>query len=145
MTQPLALPEPGYPLLVNLFTDNLVPPKDEAGASKAHAPKEEVVHWALTQAHPFIPGMTIMRMFVLTSTVEVYSRANDGTCMRDTIPMARVRLAQEGMPPQVFVEEITAAEGGGDDDDDDDLPDEPEPDEDHTPAPTANGQQTATS
>jgi hypothetical protein len=93
--------------------------------------------------HPFVPAMQIMRMYVATGGVEVYS--TDGkTCMRDTVPTAFVRLIQEGMPPHIFIEEIEAAESEDDDDDDGDE-DEIPTESPEQPVTVSNGQQTPTS
>lgn len=142
------LPEPGYPMVVNVFTDNLIPNNpNNNDSSKPNfiridpKAKDDVVHWAVSGDHPFIPGMRIMRMFIVDNTVEVYSMMGDGvTCMRDTIPMSRVRLTQEGMPGKVFVEELHNAEAADDETDDEFGPDDTEPEETHANAPTSNGQ-----
>jgi hypothetical protein len=119
MTMPSApgraieLPPPGYPMLVLLITDDLVP---EDGAKKG-----TTVQWTVSKPHPFVPKMNVMRMFINNGAVEIYSTSADGAVgTRDTIPMIRVRLAQEAMPLDVFVQELAAAESGFDADDDDD-------------------------
>jgi hypothetical protein len=60
-------------------------------------------------------------MFVDRGGVEVYAVSSDGkNGMRNLIPMSWVRLVEEVMPLEVFVEELAAAESEPDDDDDDD-------------------------
>ena len=89
----------------------------------------EPITWAVSQAHPLVPNMKVVRMFVDRGGVEIYSVSDDGqNGMRNLIPMHWVRFVEETMPPEVFVEELDAAEAG-ETDDDDDPDDEPDPDE----------------
>lgn len=128
------LPPPSPPVLVTLFTDNLVPDKETHSVVS--------VAWAVSKPHPYVSEMDIVRMFIALDRggVEVYSTSRDGRiCMRDLIPMSRVRLAQEAMPPEIFIDELIAAEEGADDDDEGE--DEPE-EEPETEQPAANGQAT---
>ena len=134
--KPIALPEPGFPMLVIMVTDNLVPTPGDSKAAK-----EEAVNWAVSKPHPFVAGMRIMRMFIDRGGVEVYSMSDEGTCMRDLIPMARVRITQEAMPAEVFVEELTIAESADPDDGDDDD-DTADLDVDQAPTNGPNGQVT---
>ena len=127
-TQVVELPPANYPMIVLLVTDDIVD----------ISPTHQSMKWVLAAPHPFIPNMKVMRMFVDRGGVEVYSAGDDGkTCMRDLVPMDRVRVVQEAMPLDVFVDELTAAESG--DDDDEDEPEEPEEQEETPEAPT-NGQ-----
>lgn len=81
---------------------------------------EEAVTWTVGQDHPLIPKVKIVRMFLDRGGVEVYSVAEDGkTAMRNLVPLTSVRLVEEFMPLEVFVEELTAAEEDEDDDDSD--------------------------
>jgi hypothetical protein len=62
--------------------------------------------------------------------VEIYSIAeNREDWLRHLIPMRSIRLVEEVMPFEMFVDELAAAEGEDDDDDDDGdtAPDELEP------------------
>lgn len=114
----IELPAPQYPMIVLMFTDNLVP----EGSGRVG----QTISWAVSKAHPFVPEMNVVRMFVDRGGVEVYSASNDGKIgIRDLVPMDRVRLIQEAMPLEVFVEELDAAESGDDDEDEDPEP-EPE-------------------
>jgi hypothetical protein len=83
----------------------------------------ESVQWVVSRPHPLVPEMNIVRMFANEdSSVEVYSVSQDGnTPMRNRIPASCVRLVEEAMPLEVFIEELRAAESdGGDSDGDDD-------------------------
>lgn len=96
---------------------------------------EEAVAWTITQPHPLVEKMSVVRMFDDGDDgVTVYSVSEDGmTAMRNRIPATRVRLSEEAMPIQVLVEEIREAEsdndddGGDDEDDSSDAPAEPPP------------------
>lgn len=124
----IELPPPGFPMLMVMFTDNLVPDNNGSAA----------ILWNVSKPHPFVPDMKVMRMFVDRGGVEVYSVSDDGKIgMRDLVPMDRVRLIQEAMPLDVFIDELALAESG----DEDDLEPEPEPEPEPAPAPV-NGQAT---
>lgn len=111
----IELPPPNLPVLVVLLTDDFI------GETK------EPLRWMVAKDHPFVPGMTVVRMYVATGGVEIYSSSGDGrSCMRDTVPNGRVRLIQEAMSVQVFIEEIEAAESENDDDEDDPDDNSPE-------------------
>ncbi len=85
----------------------------------------EPIAWVIGEGHPLATGWQIRRMFVDDNGVEVYALSADGKHgMRHLIPMARVRLVEEAMSLDVFIDELAAAEES---DDDDDL--EPEPEE----------------
>jgi len=93
----------------------------------------EPITWIVSQAHPLVSGMKIVRMFIGEGGVEVYS--HDGKIgMRNLVPMISVRLTQEAMPLDIFEEELIAAES---DEDDDDDPDEPEFEPEQPPSPSA--------
>jgi hypothetical protein len=83
--------------------------------------------WIVGQKHPLAPKLTVVAIFIHEDMVEIYS-ADGGGGMRENVPVSRVRLIREFMPPDVFKEELTHAEAGYPDDDDDELPDL-EPDE----------------
>jgi len=115
MTTRIELPNPGFPMVTRMISNSLLPEEGQ---------REEPITWVLSQPHPLVPNMKVVRMFVDRGGVEVYSVPDDGkNGMRNLIPMSWVRLVEEVMPLDVFVEELAAAESdGGDDDDDDDEP-----------------------
>lgn len=116
--QTLELPTIGYPMVTRMISHALFPETDG---------KEIPVTWAVSQSHPLVPDMKIVRMFVGRGGVEVYSIHADGkAAMRNLIPMHWVRLVEEGMPLPVFIEELEAAESDEPEPDDTDEPDEPE-------------------
>lgn len=81
------------------------------------------VLWVITRAHPLSPDLKIKRMFSNDDGVEVYSASDDGTsCMRDFIPMSRIRFARETMSIDLFVQELEDAES-----EDEEPEPEPEP------------------
>jgi len=135
----MALPPPGYPLVTRVISNPLFPSEPIAGSGVS---REDPVTWMLGQPHPFVPTMTIVRMFVVRSGgVEIYSVGGspgsppDG--MRNLLPMHSVRFVEEAMPIEVFIDELALAESG-----DDDEP-EPEPEPQGLPgdpADPANGQ-----
>lgn len=119
----IQLPEPSYPMLTRMISQPLL----------SEGERGDPVVWIMGDAHPLVPDMHVVRMFVVENGVEVYSVAADprkgGT--RNLIPMARIRLIEEAMPVSVFVEELATAEAGGGDLDDDEGDDE----DDVPPAP----------
>jgi len=145
--QAIELPKPNFPMVTRMISDPLFPESKPQTVGCPHckgnisvsAPsdKQEPITWIVGQAHPLVPDMKLVRMFVDSGGVEVYSVSSDGKAgMRNLVPMDSIRLVEEAMPLDVFVEEITAAE-------EDDEPDDPEPDpgdQPDAPAPVANGQ-----
>jgi hypothetical protein len=120
--QTIALPEPGYPMLTRMITNPLFPSADPT------APKDEPVTWIVSQSHPLVPNLKVVRMFLDRGGVEVYSVSSDGKVgMRNLVPLASVRLVEEFMPIDVFVEELAAAEADDGDEEPDDTEPEPEP------------------
>jgi len=112
------------------------PVRDTAGnvVKDVYKTPVEPVVWGVERAHPFVPGMKIEAMFVDGDLIEVYS--TDGKIgMRDLIPMNTIRLAEEGMPLDVYEEEMAKSAG-------EELVDgDPEPGtdtEDDPPRPQAN-------
>lgn len=113
----IELPAPQYPILSRLVTESILENSDEP------------VVWVLGGAHPFVDRAKIMRMFIdrgrVTSSpqgeldgnnagvVEIYSAPEQDAVegLRHTIPLNAVRLVEEVMPIDVFVEELAAAEG----------------------------------
>ena len=145
MTQPaqptfpaaMALPDPTYPMVVHMISNPMFPAEPAAPGTPPN--REEPVHWVISKNHPFVPNFRVMRMFLDRGGVEVYSVFEaDKIGMRDVIPMHNVRLVQESMPIDIFVEELAAAEE--EDGDEPDLEPEPEPEPTPGPAPVANGQ-----
>ncbi len=143
-TRFVELPKPGFPMLVRMFTDNLQSTNDPGA-----------IRWDLGQKHPLADELKIVRMFVddVREGVEIYSSSDDGaTGVRDFIPMRWVRMIKEGMPLEVFIDEMRRSEEGPDDDDEDDndvdleAPDDNAPESarvTHDPGPAPNGQATS--
>jgi len=140
------LPEPGFPMLTRMISNALFPdaspqvvgcPHCKANISIDRAgAKEEPVTWIVGQPHPLVPDMKVMRMFVDRGGVEVYSVSADGRAgMRNLVPMSYIRLIEEAMPLDVFIEELAAAE------EEDPEPGPLDPGADPLPAtaPTGNG------
>jgi hypothetical protein len=134
MTQPqgavqtVALPEPRYPMVTRVISSALFP--DSKG-------KEDPVAWVVSQPHPLVPQVNVVRMFLDRGGVEVYSVSHDGKAgMRNLIPISHVRLVEEAMPIDVFIEELSAAENG----DDEIEPEEPEQEQKPQVAAPSNGQ-----
>jgi hypothetical protein len=76
--------------------------------------------------------MKVMRMFIDRGGVEVYSVSGDGrTGVRNLVPMSMIRLIEEAMPLEVFIEELDAAEN------DEPEPNEPEPEPEPAPPPVS--------
>lgn len=122
-THTIELPAPRYPMVTRMISKAPFP--DDNG-------KDDPVKWEVTKAHPLLPVMRVVRMFIFPGGIEVYSVSPDGKDgMRNLVPISRVLLVEEFMPLSVFVEELRAAENEGLDDDDDDapapMPAEPEP------------------
>jgi hypothetical protein len=96
--QALELPPPNFPVVTRVVSNAPL-------GSSADPP----IVWILESKHPLESRMKIMRMFINDDEVEIY--ATDGhTCVRNCLPRHMVRLTEEGMPPDKFVEEIEAAE-----------------------------------
>lgn len=101
MTMPANAQKFPFPVLKMMFTDNVIPDG---------SPKEAIL-WQTDGPHPYAPHMRIRRMFADRGGVEVYAATEDGrACTRDIIPMKRVRIIQEWMDPNIFIEELRAAE-----------------------------------
>lgn len=116
-TRDIELPPPGFPMVTRMISNALLPID---GGSQAPAT------WVVSQPHPLVPDMMVVRMFVDRGGVEVYS--HDGrNGMRNLIPMTWVRLIEEVMPLDVFAEELAAAESDEPDDDDNDDDDDTAP------------------
>jgi hypothetical protein len=131
-TTTFTLPAPGYPMLTRMISNSLFPSEDG---------KQDPVTWVVSFPHPLVPEMRVVRMFVDRGGVEVYSISADGrNGMRNLIPMSMIRLVEEAMPINVFVDELETSEESASDDDDDGFDEEdeapnPEPDSAPVPAP----------
>lgn len=118
------LPKPGYPMVTRIISNPFLPDQ-----------RNEPSVWALGEAHPLDPSAKVVRMFVERGGVAVYytvqAEGNTTVCLRNFIPMAWVRLVEETMPVDVFVEELALSEAGdsddGEDEDEDDAPPGPTP------------------
>jgi len=121
------LPKPGFPMLTRVVSNPIF---------SSDPKKDNPVTWTLGSPHPMIPTVKVVRMFVDRGGVEIYSATDDGSAgMRNWIPDVQIRLTEEAMPMDVFVEELAAAEAGDDDDDE-----EEEEEEIIKPVTQANGQ-----
>jgi len=118
---PQGLPELTFPRIMFMVTDHLAPQPLEQG--QRPPPTDE---WKVGDNHPYVSDMRIVAMFRDGDVIEVYSMSSKSGGMRDVVPLSRVRLIQEVMPPEVFAEELAHAELGYPDDDDPDDPEDPE-------------------
>jgi hypothetical protein len=89
-----------------------------SGALSPDATKNEPVAWAVGQQHPFLPGMSVIGLFIVEGGVEIYAASAARKGVRSFIPMHWVRYIHEEMPSfEVFSEEFNEAVAGGDEDD----------------------------
>ena len=123
LTNVVQIPEPGYPMLTRAISNPLFPPE--------HPTKQaEPITWTVGSQHPLIPEMRVMRMFISDEGVDVYSVSADGhSGMRNMISLGTIRLVEEAMPLEVFIQELAAAEGPDDEEEEDDEEDEEEENE----------------
>lgn len=137
MTMPANPPvpyEPIYPRIVLMATDSI------------EGDNQPTIRWGVGDAHPFMPKMKIVAMYLHDGVVEIYSFDGARTGIRELIPVQRARLIREEMPIDIYGEELRHAElGFPDDDDPDDGLDDPSPgDADTSPlSPPVNGQATS--
>lgn len=102
-TAQLTLPDPNpdSPVVTRVISDSPL----------LESSQVPVVVWIVSRPHPLESRMKIVRMFIGDGEVEIYAASDDGkTCTRNRLPMRMVRLIEEGMPPDMFVEEIDSAE-----------------------------------
>lgn len=138
------LPDPGFPMLTRMITEGLFTEKGTPATANAPAtptvqPKDQSLTWVVSEPHPLLPDCKVVRMFVTEDGVMVYAWPSDGKAgMRNLIPNSRIRMVEEVMPPEVFIEELAAAES--DDEPDDPTDDEPEDELRPQPVQTSNGQ-----
>ena len=94
-SKPIEIPEPGFPMLTQMIS---------------HAPFPDmpsgICPWVVDQPHPLVPEMKVVRMFVVDGGVHIYSAPNAGVCTRSFVPMSGVKLTEEVMPFDLFVEEL---------------------------------------
>lgn len=133
MTQPapnnrriIELPPLKYPVVTRVVSDPLFPADQGHGVSPS--PGVEPVVWLLGANHPF-SGAKIVRIHFDDLAVEIYAVSGGGVPTRNVIPMSRVRLLEEEMPVETFIEEMAAADDDTDPDDD-----EPDDDDDNEPS-----------
>jgi len=118
--------------MVMRVVSNPLFPEDPNGNNR------EPIVWVLSEMHPFIPAMKIVRMFydVDAGGVEIYS--TDGKKgVRHIVPMNVIRLVEEVMSMDVLCNELEIAES------DEPDPDEPDPEETQ-PAVQAHDDRTST-
>lgn len=128
------MPPPGAPLDIHALLDM------QRQAAQAE-PTDQPLTWVAGQFHPLVPNMRIVRMYVDDTGVSVYS--HDGkNGMRHFVPIALVRLVEEVMTLDAFVDAIEDEEAPEDDEPDLDEPDDgPGDSETGGPqGPVANGQ-----
>jgi hypothetical protein len=121
----MELPLAALPLVTRVWAK---PPWSDL---KSNVRDSDAILWDIGQAHPFMRGYRVMRMYVMPgASVEVYSAnfnadgsPGPGHPTRHTIPWHEVRVVEEAMDAETFVSEILDAET---DDEDDDGP-EPAP------------------
>jgi len=95
ITKTIELPEPGYPMLTQMISHALFPDMTSG-----------ICRWSVDQPHPLVPEMKVVRMFVVDGGVHVYSAPNSGICTRSFVPMKGIKITEEVMPLDVFVEEL---------------------------------------
>lgn len=159
-TEQPVLPEPAYPWITLMISNSVFPRKPDPktmacphckgsiavpDVSKDKKEEPEPIFWLLSKPHPFVPDMKIVRMFRVRDVVNVYSVSSDEKVgMRDRVPMQSVRLLEDGMPFDVFVEEMEDDEDYNPADDrlvmiETEEPEEPDPAAQTQPsAPTVN-------
>jgi|GEM_PF-2362727 len=143
--QTVQLPVSGPIMVTRMISDRLFPDSAQRVVGCPHCKQNisvplpadkdpEPVTWIVSQAHPLMPDMKVIRMFIIDTGVEVYSVSNDGKSgARNLVPMKSVRLTEEAMPLDVFADELEQAEddnfpGAGDDPEPGDPdPGDPEP------------------
>jgi hypothetical protein len=97
ITKTIELPEAGYPMLTHMISNALFP-----DMLSGNCP------WSVDDPHPLVPEMKVVRMFVTGGGVDVYSAPDhDGkACTRSFVPMSWIKIIEEVMPLNVFVEEL---------------------------------------
>lgn len=95
VTGSVMLPEPGYPMLTRMLSNALFPDMTSGSCS-----------WIFNEPHPLVSEMKVVRMFVVDGGVHVYSAPSNGICTRSFVPMGWIKLIEEVMPLDVFVEQL---------------------------------------
>jgi hypothetical protein len=110
-TRRIQLAPPGFPMVALVISNSLFPTSDA-----------QPVTWVVSKPHPLVPEANVIRMFVGQHGVEIYSVSQDGrNGMRDIVPLSTIRLIQETMPLDIFVEELEYSERSDDDPSDSDA------------------------
>jgi len=122
MTQPsqqqtlqLPLPNPNAPMVTRVITSGLFPepiPKGSRGElliPPGFPRAEEPLTWVVGQKHPLDENIQIVRMFRAEEGVEVYCVGYDNG-IRCFLPLHQVRFVEEGMPIDLFIDELALAE-----------------------------------
>jgi hypothetical protein len=92
----IELSEPGYPMTTHMISNALFPDM-----------QLESCPWVIDQSHPLVPEMKVVRMFVVEGGVHVYSApSSGGICTRTFVSMGWIKLVEEVMPIDVFLEEL---------------------------------------
>ena len=122
----LPLPNPNAPMVTRVITSGLFPepiPKGSRGEPlipPGFPRAEEPLTWVVGQKHPLDENIQIVRMFRAEEGVEVYCVGYDNG-IRCFLPLHQVRFVEEGMPIDLFIEELALAES----DEEDPEPGEP--------------------
>jgi hypothetical protein len=106
------LPEPGYPMLAHVVSNALFPEMQsgsvncQACSAAVAVPSDKSI-WSVDDPHPLVPELKVVRMFIDNGGIEIYSVTEDGkSCTRNFVPMDWIRVTEEVMPLDVFVEEV---------------------------------------
>jgi hypothetical protein len=125
MTQPsqqqvqLPLPNPNAPMVTRVITNALFPeespkgPRGEPLLPPGFPRAEEPLTWVVGQKHPLDGNIQIVRMFRAEEGVEVYCVGYENG-IRCFLPTHQVRFVEEGMPIDLFIEELAIAESDDD-------------------------------
>ena len=119
----LQIPAASYPITNRVISTAPMPLDPPA----PNVPAAQHLMWEIGKKHPLLPTADIIRMFsVPGESVEVYSKHDmkegGSVGMRNTIPWHSVRLVEEIMPGDVFIEELTEAEDARDEVDEPEAP-----------------------
>lgn len=115
MTQPdptvVQLPDAHFPVLNRVLSSPPFP------AEGVRPEDQQPLVWTMGETHPLLADFKVVRMFIVPDVgVEVYAARGDGKLgIRNTLPWAMVRLAEEAMDPPSFAGEIADAEAAGED------------------------------
>lgn len=114
ISTPGELPEPGYPMLTHMVSNALFPDMQSKAMKCKHCDASislliDKSVWTIDGPHPLVSEMTVVRMFIVAGGVDVYSVSKEDSkvCMRSFVPMGGIRLIEEVMPLDVFLEELS--------------------------------------